>query len=254
MLRGERRLQPRHSAPALHRLQHRRLLAADVRARADDELDREAACRDGSAQPLARRRVLLAEVDVRFVRPAEAHRRLEPLQQELRPELHHVSILDRPRLALVGVDDHDAWACLTPHGVPLDVGGEACAAHTGQAGRLEPREHLVLGELGGPDDLVGLEQEPVRRVGDAADHVVAVEDDGRKVAVAEARHLERALGEQLSRPRAVADRTGADAHRVHRHLQERVEGDDLVHVAAAQVHPVGERVGQLRRDRPDLAA
>ena len=31
-------LQPRHPAPALHRLEHRRLLAADVRAGADDEL------------------------------------------------------------------------------------------------------------------------------------------------------------------------------------------------------------------------
>ena len=27
-----------------------------------------------------------------------------------------------------------------------------------------------------------------------------------------------------------------------------------MHVAVAQVHPVGERVGELGRDRPDLAA
>ena len=27
-----------------------------------------------------------------------------------------------------------------------------------------------------------------------------------------------------------------------------------MHVAVAQVHPVGERVRELRRDRPDLAA
>ena len=36
--------------------------------------------------------------------------------------------------------------------------------------------------------------------------------------------------------------------------QERVEGDDLVHLAAADVHVVGDRVGQLHRDRSHLAA
>ena len=91
-------------------------------------------------------------------------------------------------------------------------------------------------------------------MGDAAEDVVAVQDDRREVAVAEARHLDRAVREQLARAGAVADRARADAHGVDRHLQERVEGDDLVHVAAAQVHPVGERVGELGRDRPDLAA
>ena len=91
-------------------------------------------------------------------------------------------------------------------------------------------------------------------MGDAAEHLVAVQDDRREVAVAEARHLDRAVREQRPRAGAVADRPGADANRVHRHLQERVEGDDLVHVAVAQVHPVGERVGELGRDRPDLAA
>ena len=58
----------------------------------------------------------------------------------------------------------------------------------------------------------------------------------------------------LARLDAVADRPGADAHDVHRLLEERVERDDLVHLAAADVHPVGERVGELGRDRPDLAA
>ena len=36
--------------------------------------------------------------------------------------------------------------------------------------------------------------------------------------------------------------------------EERVERDDLVHLAAADVHVVGDGVGQLHRDRPDLAA
>jgi hypothetical protein len=52
---------------------------------------------------------------------------------------------------------------------------------------------------------------------------------------------------------AVADRSGADANDVDRLLEERVEGDDLVHLAAADVHVVGQRVGELGRQRADLA-
>ncbi len=207
-----------------------------------------------STQASTRRRVLLAEVDVRLVRLAEAHRRLEPLQEELRAELHHVAILDRPRLALVGVDDHDARAGLLADGSPFSPGREAGAAHPRQPGGFEPREHLVLGQLGRPADLVRLEQEAVRRVGDAADDLVAVEDDRREVAVAEAGHLDRAGAEPLPGAARVADGAGAHTHRVDRHLQEGVERRDLVHVAVPQAHVVGERVGELGRDRPDLAA
>ena len=53
---------------------------------------------------------------------------------------------------------------------------------------------------------------------------------------------------------AVADGADADAHRVRRHGQEGVEGHDLVHLATADVHVVGDGVGELGRDRPDLAA
>ena len=84
---------------------------------------------------------------------------------------------------------------------------------------------------------------------------------GREVAVAEAldaedRHAGLLLlpGQELLRAEAVADGPDADAHGVHRHLEERVEGDDLVHLAAADVHVVGERVRELGRQRADLAA
>ena len=103
-------------------------------------------------------------------------------------------------------------------------------------------------------DVVGLEQEAVRRVGDAAAHVVAVQHDGRKVAVAEARHLDRAVREERARAGAVADRSRADADGVGRDLQEGVERDDLVHLAPSDRHVIGERVRELRPDRPDLAA
>ncbi len=39
-LRGKRRAEPWHGAPAFHRLEHRRLLAGDVGAGADHEPER----------------------------------------------------------------------------------------------------------------------------------------------------------------------------------------------------------------------
>ena len=78
----------------------------------------------------------------------------------------------------------------------------------------------------------------------------------REIAVPEARDLDRSRRrlEQLASPEAVAHRSGADANGVRRNLEERVERDDLVHLAAADVHVVGDRVGQLHRDRSHLAA
>ena len=198
LLRRERRAQARHPATALHRLEHRRLLAADVRAGADDDVDVEPACRDRLAQARARGRVLLAQVDVGLVHLAEAHRRDEPLEQQLRPELHHVAVLDRPGLALVGVDDHGPRGGLAADRVPLAEGREAGTAHPGQPGRLEPRQHLVRRELGRVARVVRLREEAVRAVGDAAPHGLAVHHDGGEVAVAEARDSKCAV--QPSRP------------------------------------------------------
>ena len=60
------------------------------------------------------------------------------------------------------------------------------------------------------------------------------------------------LGQELLGSQAVADRTDADADGIQRHAQERVERDDLMDLAAADVHVVGERVRELRRDGADL--
>ena len=72
--------------------------------------------------------------------------------------------------------------------------------------------------------------------------------------MAEACDLDRSWRacEKLARSVAIADRPRADADRVVRHLEERVEGDDLVHLATTDVHMVGERIRQLGRDRADL--
>ena len=80
-LGGEGRAQPRHRAASLHRLEHRRLLARDVRAGADDELERAAVEKPGGAEladrvlePRAGGCVLLPEVDVAVLGLGEAHR------------------------------------------------------------------------------------------------------------------------------------------------------------------------------------
>ena len=75
----------------------------------------------------------------------------------------------------------------------------------------------------------------------------------------DAEHRDSARGlllarEEVLRAQAVADGADADAHGAHWHAQERIEGNDLVHLAAADVHVVGERVRELRGDRADLAA
>src|SRR5204862_5663775 len=59
--------------------------------------------------------------------------------------------------------------------------------------------------------------------------------------------------EELVRSEAIANGPRADARRLHRDTEIRVEGGDLVHLAAADVHVVGDRVRELRPDRADLA-
>ncbi len=60
--------------------------------------------------------------------------------------------------------------------------------------------------------------------------------------------------EEVRSPHAVADRPDADPDGVRLHLEERVERDDLVHLPAADVHAVGNSVGELGCDRSDLPA
>ena len=60
--------------------------------------------------------------------------------------------------------------------------------------------------------------------------------------------------QEVAGAEAVADGADADSDGVDGDLEERVEGDDLVHLSAPDVHAVGDRVRELGRDRPDLAA
>src|SRR5919106_1832495 len=101
----------------------------------------------------------------------------------------------------------------------------------------------------------------VRAVDDLRLDPVAPQEHRSEVAVPEALdaedgHAVRRLllaREQVPRAQAVAHGADADADCLRRHLEERVERDDLVHLAAPDVHVVGDRVGELGRERPDLA-
>jgi hypothetical protein len=96
----------------------------------------------------------------------------------------------------------------------------------------------------------------VGRVGHGRDDLVAPHQHRRAVAVAEAGNLDGARICLQQRPptEAIADRPRADAHDVGGEAQVRVERDDLGDLAASDVHVVGERVGELRRHRADVAA
>jgi hypothetical protein len=60
--------------------------------------------------------------------------------------------------------------------------------------------------------------------------------------------------EEVLGAQAVAHRADADANGVRPDAEERVEGDDLVDLPPADVHPIGDRVRELGRDRAGLAA
>ena len=144
MLHGERRLVARLRAAALDRLEQRGLLAHDVRAGADPQLDVEgpaaaqhvvaeqagrASLADRVLQPLARQRVLATEVQV-AARGADGealdrHR----LDERERILLEDEPVLERPGLGLVRVA-HDVArrGRLRRDGGPLAPGGERRAA------------------------------------------------------------------------------------------------------------------------------
>ena len=95
---------------------------------------------DCTLQPVPRGRVLLPQVDVALLRLGEAHGDKRSLEEEVRAELHHEPVLDRPGLALVGVHDDVARPGLSRDGLPLDPGREP-----GSAEARDPRS-LELGD------------------------------------------------------------------------------------------------------------
>ena len=63
-------------------------------------------------------------------------------QHRRRPRGHHVTVLDRARLAFGAVGDHQGLAPFRPHRPPLEGGGEPAPAPPAQAGSGQPVEDL----------------------------------------------------------------------------------------------------------------
>ena len=151
----ERRLVARLAAVALDRLEERRLLAADVRAGADAQLDveREAGAQDVVAEqpararlrervlePRVRERVLGAHVDEAVLAAGRVRGDRHRLDERERVALHQHAILERPRLRLVGVADEVVrLRRLARDRLPLRAGREGGAAAAEQARLARPR-------------------------------------------------------------------------------------------------------------------
>ena len=154
----ERRLVARLRALAFERLEQRRLLARLVGAGAAVHVDVavEAGPEDVLAEDPAARRPrrsrargrlhveeLAADVDVGDLRADRVAADRAPFDQQVRIALHQQMVLERARLALVGVADDVARLGLLVDELPLHAGREAGAAAAAQAGRLDQLDDLV---------------------------------------------------------------------------------------------------------------
>ena len=144
----------RDAALALERLDERGRLAAHVRARADVDLDVEVealtaadrlAEQSGLPAPLERLAQRLEHVAVLAAQVHEPLRRTDAvggnghaLEDEVGVLAQQQPVLERARLALVRVADHDTRRdLLTAAALPLHAGGEAGAATSQQARTLD---------------------------------------------------------------------------------------------------------------------
>ena len=218
---------------ALEGLDQRRLLAADVGTGTPAQHD--AAGRrqagglefgDGLAQHLVQARVFVPQVDVAGAGLDHLGTDQHALQELVGRALQVVTILDRARLALVGVDHHVSRRRLGAHEGPLAEGREARTAETPQARGLEHRAQLVNAH---PPGAQRLEQR------EAALGAISVEPlpvDRRRRQVAGCQHrLDR-------RSAGMAEVAMTDLH--HRRLMAATHawrGD----------HPHGARIGRRRQ-------
>ena len=218
-------------------------------------------------------RVLLAQVDVTLRRVRDRIAITFPPASGA-AGAPDVTVLDRAGLALVCVHDDVPRPGLAEDGLPLAPGREARSSVADEAGGLELlddalRRRQRTERASPPRRSSSASVRPSVPSPSAGPSFVGASPPcaarSCRLASAPARgRSARGTGprarirvglrrEQVARPEAVADGPGADADCIDRYLQERVEGDDLVHLATPNVHVVGERVRELRRDRADLA-
>ena len=159
----ERRLVPRLAAIALDRLEQRRLLAADIRAGADAQLDvegeagaedvvaeqaRRARLREGVLEARVRERVLRAHVDEAALAAGRVRRDRHRLDERERVAFHQHPVLERARLRLVGVA-HEVVRLrrLARNRLPLGARRERGAAAAEQVRLRHRAEDTVPAEL-----------------------------------------------------------------------------------------------------------
>ena len=242
LVRRQRRLGPHLSASALKALQQRRLLAADIGARAHPDLDVDPGP-DGAR---------LAQHLQRAVQHADGQRILGPhideaepcshriggddqsLDQEERIGLHQQAVGEGAAVALVSVaDDVFRLTLRRAHRLPLHPRREPSAAKAAKAGRLDDLDDLfrgqlqrrlqprhpavrgVVGEAQGVSDPGALEGQP---------RLAAEEGQGADVAEAQGMRaaVEQARGDQTLHIGRV-HRAIADAARVRFHLDQRLQ-------------------------------
>jgi len=144
--RREGRLDPRPGSLPFEALDQAGFFAADVSGRADvdEDVEREGRAEDvlteqpgGVAfvdrelQATARKRILDADIEVSRRRLRGVAAQNNPFDHLMRIELHQVTIVKRPRFALVGIDAHvDRAGMVLRQERPFEPGGEARTAST----------------------------------------------------------------------------------------------------------------------------
>ena len=187
----ERRLRARLAALALERLEQRRLLAADVRAGAAVEDDRDAAEQLRLVHLLERRldhlelvQVLAADVDEDLVAADRVRRDQAALDQPVRDGEHDLAVLEGARLRLVRVDDEVGRLA----GALREEARLAAGREEGAAAAAEARVEDLL------DDLRRLHRARLRERLEAADGAV-VRELRQQLAVLGARQDDEVLAQ-----------------------------------------------------------
>src|SRR5579883_1789165 len=149
--RRERRLETRFAAPALERIQQRRLLAADVRPRTAVDRYLKAVARtedvvpDIAGRPRLRERgakdlipafELAADVDERVVAADRVRAECDPFDDLMGRLFEEHVVLERPRLGFVTIADEIARLVVLGKELPFPSGREACPAAAAQQRRI----------------------------------------------------------------------------------------------------------------------
>ena len=254
-LRDVRRTQPRHSALAFDRLDHRGLFAADVRARAAAQVNAGQRARriglqrgDLAGEDRAAGGILVAQVDVDVVDADRPGRDQHPFEKPVRIALEVVAILERAGLAFVDVDRHQPRRRFGADDLPLAADRKSRAAQAAQARILHRLDDLV-------ERALAAHAGEVRRVSIRGAVRVVVDVGGRRrlgLPVRDGRH-DRFGGCAIDRIASDHGRgsvlAATDARRAEdAHFRPAGSGERLVQRFRSG-HPAGQRLAYAHRQR-----